>query len=373
MPKGTRAILFYLGVSSTLIPTSAELPLPTNANEPIQTLHTYVPKLPDYLEDGQDVDEVTQHCYHEGLWADALSNGDAWEHWNGVLDMLIQKRLAETMEAYRSRLVKRGPKGTETPYRVLAYVMEKVVVAPDMLDGKIGRLTDAIRKKCLEITVSEPTPSRPNPAESSSSPSRRHCPFPSSSPTKRPFETTIDDDTKKCYVWRSLSLSLPRVAPIRLNPAPLLRVDIVPSQAPVLQSVLSKQPSMMTPRNAITVSEPTPSRPNPAESSSSPSRRHCPFPSSSPTKRPFETTIDDDTKPSWVIRMEEFLLPDIEGTLWRDAVEALVTWSLPMGTNAPTGAWQNTTGLGYLKDPMEEMTADKMESNTVILVEFNPA
>ncbi|THU89885.1 hypothetical protein K435DRAFT_864831 [Dendrothele bispora CBS 962.96] len=74
------------------------------------------------------------------------------------------------MEAYRSRLVKRGPKGTEALYRVLALVMEKVVVDPDMLDGKIGRLTDAIRKKCPEITVSEPTPSRPNLAESSSSP-----------------------------------------------------------------------------------------------------------------------------------------------------------------------------------------------------------
>ncbi|THU86808.1 hypothetical protein K435DRAFT_804811 [Dendrothele bispora CBS 962.96] len=255
MPKGTRAILFYPGVSSTLIPTSAELPLPTNANEPIQTLRTYVLKLPDYLEDGQDVDEVTQHCYHEGLWADALSNGDAWEHWNSVLDMLIQKRPTETMEAYRSR--------------VLAYVMEKVVVAPDMLDGKIGRLTDAIRKKCLEITVSEPTPSRPNPAESSSSPSRRHRPFPSSSPTKRPFETTIDDDTK----------------------------------------------------------------------------------------------------PSWVIRMEEFLLPDIEGTLWRDAVEALVTWSLPMGTKPPPGACQNTTGLrSYGRNDRRQ---DGVRHSN--LVEFNPA
>ncbi|THV00895.1 hypothetical protein K435DRAFT_854278 [Dendrothele bispora CBS 962.96] len=329
MPKGTRAILFYPGVSSTLIPTSAELPLPTNANEPIQTLRTYVLKLPDYLEDGQDVDEVTQHCYHEGLWADALSNGDAWEHWNGVLDMLIQKRPTETMEAYRSRLVKRGPKGTETPYRVLAYVMEKVVVAPDMLDGKIGRLTDAIRKKCLEITVSEPTPSRPNPAESSSSPSRRH----------------------------------------------------LPSQAPVLQSVPSKQPLMMTPRNAITVSEPTPSRPNPAESSSSPSRRHRPFPSSSPTKRPFETTIDDDTKPSWVIRMEEFLLPDIEGTLWRDAVEVLVTWSLSMGTKPPPSACQNTTGLRYAEVKKKSALPRSYGRNDCRqdgvrhsnLVEFNPA
>ncbi|THU79198.1 hypothetical protein K435DRAFT_875758 [Dendrothele bispora CBS 962.96] len=148
------------------ISTSASLPLPTNANESIRTLRTYLLKLPDTLEDGQDVDELAQHCYQEGPWADTLSNGDAWEHWNDILDMMIQKCPIETMEAYQSRLVKRGPKGTEALYRVLAHVMEKVVVVPDMLDGKIGRVIDAIKGRCQEITVSEPTPSSPNLAES---------------------------------------------------------------------------------------------------------------------------------------------------------------------------------------------------------------
>ncbi|THV01161.1 hypothetical protein K435DRAFT_854016 [Dendrothele bispora CBS 962.96] len=212
-------------VSAGPISTSASLPLPTNANESIRTLRTYLLKLPDTLEDGQDVDELAQHCYQEGPWADMPSNGDALEHWNGILDMMIQKRTMETMEAYQSRLVKRGPKGTEALYRVLAHVTEKVVVVPDMLDGKIGRVIDAIKGRCPEITVSEPTPPNPNLAESSSSPLRRR----------------------------------PRPPPIE------------------------------------TLSEPG---------------------SSSHAKRPLETgepAIDHDTKPSWVISMEEYLLPDIDG------------------------------------------------------------
>ncbi|THU78589.1 hypothetical protein K435DRAFT_811421 [Dendrothele bispora CBS 962.96] len=135
---------------------------------------------------------------------------------------------------------------------------------------------------------------------------------------------TVRSEHPPYGVRRSLSLSLPRVAPIWLNPAPPLCVDVIPPQAPVLQSVLWKQPLMMTP-----------SLPG-----SSGWRSFC-----------------------------SLILRALKRMLWR----RLFTWSLPMGMNAPTGAWQNTTGLGYLKDPMEEMTADKMESNPVILVEFNPA
>ncbi|THU76634.1 hypothetical protein K435DRAFT_813216 [Dendrothele bispora CBS 962.96] len=176
----------------------------------------------------------------------AIMKDYAWEHWNGVLDTLIQKRRTETMEAYRSRLVKRGPKGTEALYRVLAHVMEKVVAAPDMLDGKIGRLTDAIRKN------------------------------------------------------------------------------------------------------------------------------------SSPTKRPLETTIDDDTKPSWVTRMEKFLLPDIQGTLWKDAVEALVHLESTYGYETSNRclskndrprlleAWLKSKRKAICPGPMEEMSVDDMESDTVV-------
>ncbi|THU77559.1 hypothetical protein K435DRAFT_877688, partial [Dendrothele bispora CBS 962.96] len=63
-----------------------ELALPKNANEAIRALRTCLLKLPDTLEEAQDNDEITAHCYQEGPWSAELSAPDAWEHWNGVLD-----------------------------------------------------------------------------------------------------------------------------------------------------------------------------------------------------------------------------------------------------------------------------------------------
>ncbi|THU75494.1 hypothetical protein K435DRAFT_880722, partial [Dendrothele bispora CBS 962.96] len=142
-----------------------ELALPKNANEAIRALRTCLLKLLDTLEEAQDDDEITAHCYQEGPWSAELSAPDAWEHWNGVLDTVIQKRSTESVEVYESRLVKGGKKGTRALYRVLAHVMENVVINPDMLDGKIERVIGAIKSRCPEVTTpSAPVPSVPEAA-----------------------------------------------------------------------------------------------------------------------------------------------------------------------------------------------------------------
>ncbi|THU91227.1 hypothetical protein K435DRAFT_674504 [Dendrothele bispora CBS 962.96] len=76
--------------------------------------------------------------------------------------------------------------------------------------------------------------------------------------------------------------------------------------------------------------------------------------------------------------MEKFLLPDIQGTLWKDAVEALVHLESTYGYETSNRclskndrprvleAWLKSKRKVVCPGPMEEMSVDEMESDTVV-------
>jgi hypothetical protein len=123
-----------------------DLPIPPNATKELRDLRELVLHLPSSLPEGKDGEPIATSFYNEAPWSKELSSPDSWEHWDGSLNTILQKRPPETPDQFVDKLVKKGPKGTAALYKVLAHVMEHVV-DPIMLDGKIMRLVDAIHQK----------------------------------------------------------------------------------------------------------------------------------------------------------------------------------------------------------------------------------
>ncbi|THU96567.1 hypothetical protein K435DRAFT_664214, partial [Dendrothele bispora CBS 962.96] len=73
------------------------------------------------------------------------------------------------------------------------------------------------------------------------------------------------------------------------------------------------------------------------------------------------------TKPSWVISMEEYLLPDIDGSLWKDAVEALVYLESTYGFETSSKCLSKIDRpLKACPAPIDKMDTDDMQPDTII-------
>jgi hypothetical protein len=127
--------------------TANSLPNPQKDTDAFKVLRLLIGQFPDTLDEGTKDDDLARQCYSSIPWSADMSGPESWEYWNGNLDTLLQKRTDESQEDFEKKLVKKGEFGTVALYKALVHVGDNVVMDPEMLDGKIGRVINAIKNR----------------------------------------------------------------------------------------------------------------------------------------------------------------------------------------------------------------------------------